>query len=73
MAARHEPQVEREAYGDEREYEVPSALEDEAPMLVPDSATLEGGFTTAHLASLDEKKRLWWRSAIVNSIFILCW
>jgi len=26
-----------------------------------------------HLASLDEKKRLWWRDAAINGLFIASW
>jgi hypothetical protein len=26
-----------------------------------------------HLASLAEKKRLWWRNAVINSFFIASW
>lgn len=26
-----------------------------------------------HLATLGEKKRLWWRNAVINAIFILSW
>jgi len=26
-----------------------------------------------HLASLAEKKRLWWRNAFINTIFIASW
>ena len=26
-----------------------------------------------HFASLEEKKRIWWRNAIVNGLFISAW
>lgn len=26
-----------------------------------------------HLASLAEKKRLWWRNAVINAVFIASW
>lgn len=26
-----------------------------------------------HLASLTEKKRLWWRNAVINGAFIVSW
>lgn len=30
----------------------------------------DGGF---HLASVAEKKRIWWRNAIINTLFIASW
>lgn len=36
----------------------------------PSSASLREGM---HLASLAEKKRLWWRNAIINTLFIASW
>lgn len=29
--------------------------------------------SSAHLATLVEKKRLWWRNAVTNTLFILSW
>ena len=38
----------------------------------PDPVQL-GGHVEGHLASVAEKKRLWWRNAFVNTLFIASW
>jgi hypothetical protein len=43
------------------------SFDDGAPL---NSASVREGL---HLASLAEKKRLWWRNAIINTIFIASW
>lgn len=34
---------------------------------------LEGRGTEVHVASISEKKRLWWRNASINCLFITSW
>jgi len=36
----------------------------------PDAGMVNGH---VHFASVEEKKRVWWRNAIVNGLFIAAW
>ncbi|KAH8107821.1 triose-phosphate transporter family-domain-containing protein [Cristinia sonorae] len=33
----------------------------------------DDGLTAVHVASVEEKKRLWWRNALINMLFIAAW
>jgi len=33
------------------------------------SSRIEG----VHIASVEEKKRLWWKNAVINTLFMLSW
>ncbi|KAJ7718014.1 TPT-domain-containing protein [Mycena maculata] len=43
------------------------------PPFTDDADGTLSGAETVHLATLAEKKRLWWRNAIVNALFIASW
>ena len=47
---------------------IPEDLEDDAPVygLYDDAADV-------HLASVEEKKRMWWKNAFINMLFITSW
>lgn len=43
-------------------------LEDDAPVY-----ELYDDATDVHLASVEEKKRIWWKNAFINMLFIASW
>jgi hypothetical protein len=64
------PNVEEYALVESHEFRRSTSLDQDADdTLRPLSARSEG----LHLASLAEKKRLWWRNAIINLLFIASW
>lgn len=50
-----------------------SGAYDEQDESVPWRRSVEGEVSDLHLASEAEKKRLWWRNAVINAIFIAAW
>lgn len=46
---------------------------DEQDESAPWRRSVEGEVSDLHLASEAEKKRLWWRNAVINAIFIAAW
>ena len=43
------------------------------PLVRPYDDQIDPADAAIHLASLAEKKRLWWRNAFINTIFIALW
>lgn len=63
-------------YSDISEY-TPSpgtrASQEEELFLEPESDVARHRPENIHLATLGEKKRLWWRNALINILYILSW
>lgn len=47
--------------------------QEEEPFLEHTLNTHDHNRRNVHLATIEEKKRLWWRNATINALFILCW
>ncbi|KAJ7502848.1 triose-phosphate transporter family-domain-containing protein [Mycena galericulata] len=63
------------AHFDDVEYSLDESLADRSlPHFSDDANEMHSGpAESVHLATLAEKKRIWWRNAIVNTLFIASW
>lgn len=58
-------------YSDHQGYTSDTSPSQEEEHFLEPELTAEG--LQLHLATLGEKKRLWWRNAVINTLFILSW